>query len=118
MCKELLQYTRKRVNHPCVAEINIIQFRHTTNSHKVKMLNQWRRLAAKVVGTDKTYKTNAAKLDKKLKKAAKRRSKQLDNILQSDWKSENSRIKLLLLGKLPKIKFCLKVDLLLFVQSS
>lgn len=63
------------------------------------IMNQCRRLASKIVGKDRTYKPTNTKQDTKLRREAKRRSKKLDQAIRADWKDENSRIKLLLLGK-------------------
>lgn len=57
-----------------------------------------RRLAAKIVGSDNTYRPTVT-YDRKQRREAKKRSKQLDQALRADWKHERSRIKLLLLGK-------------------
>ena len=60
------------------------------------LLNHCRRLAQKLVGKDQSC---SSKSDRKQRRAAKRRSKQLDQALRADWKNESSRIKLLLLGE-------------------
>ena len=57
-----------------------------------------RRLASKIDGSDKTYRPTATH-DRKQRREAKKRSKQLDQALRADWKYERSRIKLLLLGE-------------------
>lgn len=62
------------------------------------IMNTCRRLAAKIAGSDKTYRPTATH-DRKQRRDAKRRSKQLDHALKADWKNERTRIKLLLLGK-------------------